>query len=511
MAKQREYKNIYTIMEKAKKGELELDFGSPSLYSNMKYNVRDDIISPYLHYLDERALQRAVEQYIGEPSSHRRIKEIAVKYNKAIVSPDTLIPEMQGIYRKFPKTIVNDMFNINYEDITDLHFKDREEKNTLHYQMIEKANDPVSKIITGHDHTKSMIYTRSVVQYYLFMLAMLQQEDKIEFDIVMGHLTGLSPGTSKAPGNEAGTGDEEETLEKHLKTLKERFDKSPAGKKIYDDILETAKKTADVLDDVMPDIERKQMWRDLGGNNSRASDLALNKTNLHYLENIQKELNKVAISLGGIKNKIRNLLDKSTSYFSGRDKIYFESIFDSGSLGGLEDLELFHPILKKINIEDINTKEVKKMGKIDIYLDASGSMNSGYGIMDNKFYSMTKILFAKAFTYKMKEMDLLNRIYSFQHSVKYEGTGVNDILTITGGGGTSLDSVIRSIEENGRNAIIITDAEDSCRLYSNKAYFIGIKGANFSGFHPDYLSRGQAIVFDGDRIYSVDQKGKAII
>src|SRR4051794_5349405 len=112
MAKNKVFRKAQTILDKAQLGEL----GStgPRLFSNIQYYKRGEIIKPYLHYLDERALQKSVQQFIDTPASHETVKELATKMNKKLVSPDTLVKEMQDIYQKFPKEVINDIYNINY-------------------------------------------------------------------------------------------------------------------------------------------------------------------------------------------------------------------------------------------------------------------------------------------------------------------------------------------------------------------------------------------------------------
>lgn len=164
--------------------------------------------------------------------------------------------------------------------------------------------------------------------------------------------------------------------------------------------------------------------------------------------------------------------------------------------------------------EDINIKDVKRLGKIDIYIDVSGSMDSSCGVEDEHGQRISKVTFAKAFAHKMKQLNLLNKVYKFENSVTYVGTTMLDILTISGGGGTNLDRVVAQIIHEGRNAIVLTDAEDHCSMYSPKAYFIGVKGSQFNRFHnsvlPQYYQGQQMIVFDGIKTYDVDQDGNTI-
>jgi hypothetical protein len=78
-------------------------------------------------------------------------------------------------------------------------------------------------------------------------------------------------------------------------------------------------------------------------------------------------------------------------------------------------------------------------------------------------------------------------------------------------GGTSINSAVNSIEKNGVNALIITDAEDHCNIYSEKVFFIGLKGSNFNHFREEtikeYSNRDQVVIFDGTKISKVDEKG----
>ena len=76
------------------------------------------------------------------------------------------------------------------------------------------------------------------------------------------------------------------------------------------------------------------------------------------------------------------------------------------------------------------------------------------------------------------------------------------------------NNTIQKINKEGINALVITDAEDRCSVFSDKAFFIGIKGANFGHFNNDviekYSENNQVVVFDGTRIYNVDRHGRTI-
>jgi hypothetical protein len=82
------------------------------------------------------------------------------------------------------------------------------------------------------------------------------------------------------------------------------------------------------------------------------------------------------------------------------------------------------------------------------------------------------------------------------------------------GGGTTIDVAVQHISRSDKNAIIITDAEDRCRTYTENAFFIGLKGASFDHFDPtiisQYSQRNQVIVFDGKKVNRVDELGKIV-
>ena len=93
----------------------------------------------------------------------------------------------------------------------------------------------------------------------------------------------------------------------------------------------------------------------------------------------------------------------------------------------------------------------------------------------------------------------------------------NDIISISMldcGGGTTIDAAVNSIVKNGVNALVITDAEDDCSIYSEKAFFIGVQGSRFNYFNDDvikeYSDKGQVVVFNGESINKVNDKGEIV-
>ena len=182
---------------------------------------------------------------------------------------------------------------------------------------------------------------------------------------------------------------------------------------------------------------------------------------------------------------------------------------ESGHVDQVQDIYMLHPKLRKFMIDDIMVKETKKVGKIDLYIDNSGSMSSSCGARDEYGNFISRINFAKGFALKMLEMDLLNKIYVFNDHVRPRNTNIHDIAAIKPTGGTNTGGMVNFINKEGRNAIVITDATDSCSVYSEKAYFIGTEGASFRNFTNLAVYKNQMCVFDGTSVKQVDEYGNA--
>jgi hypothetical protein len=142
----------------------------------------------------------------------------------------------------------------------------------------------------------------------------------------------------------------------------------------------------------------------------------------------------------------------------------------------------------------------------------AGSMGSSANIKDTE---MDRLTFAKAVLIKLKRMDVINEVYTFNTNIKKRNTELNDLLTINTIGGTSLTRVVNHIAEQGVNAIVITDADDYLNAYSGNAFFLGVAGSNFRCFNPgcrkQYVENKQLIQFTGDHVYNIGLDGFPIM
>ena len=547
----RRYTNMSTIFEKVKMGEIS---STPQrrLFTNLDYKKKAELIKPYLHPIDDFGLKRTLDRTYGPGNNNNYSEQLAVVQN-AITSgiltkkdgkdAYTFLHKMREIYTKLPREIFADIYNQYYSNIKNLKYEDRNNSNKNRFRMVDKANDPVTKIITSGSNIKSLVFTKSMIEYLLTMLVKMEDEDPEEFQKFMNNLKGNNqgekkeqgnnnqpsegedeseeegnpdePSSSKDAGKKSGKGDTDkgdysEQLEKILK----RFTEEPDNKtqQFFDKQMDRAKETVDALEKGLSEEDIKKMWSDLTKGNLTDVDKVTTRLNPESAKNLRDELAKIRMNMSGLKSTIKNLLDKSIAFFSAKEKVTFDQFLDNPMIDEIQEYMYLHPKLRNVCVDDLLVKEIERKGKIDVYVDVSGSMGSSAEIKGlSRNERISRLTFAKSLVLKLKEMDMLNDVYSFQNRVSKEGNTVSDIVFIDGNGGTCLNNVVKKIEENGTNALIITDAEDRCQMYSNKAFFIGVAGSDFRSFEDnvvaEYSRRNQIVIFDGNRIMKVDSKG----
>lgn len=504
MASGKQYKNVYTILEKVKKGEISKDSyykAGEGLFEKLSFYKKPDLVKPHLHYIDERRLTNIVDSFVHEANNTKKYFDrfsttTGFKKLDEDKKPDfrNYNQKLLENYEKFPKHLKYDIQKMYYHQMDKLDFEERKPENAAQYKFLEKANNPVGKIMTEGSNLKASIFTRNMIMYYLQQLTLMEY---------------LDPDAAKQmQDNLNGNGDLDNDELNQL--MKDAFDNKQA-KNMLDEALQDAQDTCNAIDQSIDKDIQEKMFDEatkFGGNEA-------GKLSPDYLRQVTARLQSINLSLGSLKEKIKKILDKSNSYFSSRKETIREDLFSSGNLAGLEDYELLHPKLRKVFIEDLTVKETKTVGKIDVYIDISGSMSSCCGTFNQEGERISKLDFAKAFVVKLQQMDMLNEVYLFNTSVKKYRTDPISLAMLDCDGGTVIDKAILSIEANETNALVITDAEDHCRHFSEKAFFIGVEGADFRSFDKaiiqQYSERNQVIVFDGQTIFNVDKKGATIV
>jgi len=501
MASGKQYKNVYTILEKVKKGEIQTHYkDSQGLFGKLNFYKKADLIKPYVHYIDEGKISRIVGGVFQDQAKVKKEFDYFSKTSAYARIQDDKKPDFSAFYQKlkenydkFPKHLKYDIFKMYYNKIDKLEFEERTDANHTRFKFLEKANNPVGKIMTEGANLKSSIFTRNMMMYYLMQYTQMEYVDP---DAAQDLMNGMN-------------GDSEFNNDDADKAMDKMFS-SQTSKNALDRAMQDAQETCKMMDENLEQDIQEKMFDE--ANQSGGGEAG--KLSPDYMRQIAGRLANIRLSMGALKEKLKKILDKSASYFSSRKITTYEDLFNAQDVSGLEDYELLHPKLRKIFAEDIQIKDTKAVGKIDVYVDISGSMSSGCGSRDAEGNSISRIDFAKSMIAKLKEMDMLNDVYLFDTRVKKYRNDLISISMIDCGGGTHIDAAVGSIQRNDRNALVITDAEDRCRVFTEKAFFIGLEGASFNHFEDDvikqYSQRGQVIVFDGNKISKVNEAGNIV-
>lgn len=489
----KQYKNVYTILEKVKKGEIQSYYKEKDgLFSKVNFYKKTDLVKPYMHYIDEKNLSKIVHSYIKDGNVVSSFLK-NIPSNKSI-DPSDFLSKVLDTFRNFPESLQRDIFKMFYHKIDNIDFEDRTDKNNTQYKFIEKSNNPVSKIMTQESLLKSSMFTRELISQYCMKLAYLNIVDPEQHKNMMNDLNSNNDPTSN---------DIEKSFDQMIS--------STGGSKTIDQALQRATNICNKLDQSIPEDLQDKLFDNATehSNNLNAANITIDNIN-----NIGDSILSIKMSTNGIKNILKKLLDRTVNQFSAKPYPIYEDLFNSDNVANLDDYIALHPKLRKIMAEDILIKDNKYMGKINIYVDISGSMSDYCGITNPATQkSMSKIDFAKSFIAEMTKQNLLNNIYSFDTLVRPVKNDIINIALLGTGGGTRIDCTINHIINHTHcNSIILTDAEDCCSMYSEKAFFIGVKGAKFNHFNlqvlKQYSENQQLIVFDGTKISSVDETGK---
>ena len=141
--------------------------------------------------------------------------------------------------------------------------------------------------------------------------------------------------------------------------------------------------------------------------------------------------------------------------------------------------------------------KLESKGKIDLYLDCSGSMSSQRSFEGS---SLRMIDLVKGIAMVLYRMGMIENLYFFDGSL-YKIDNINEIsiLSFSRSGGTDFNNVVNQIKKHGNNSVIITDGYDSCEEYTDKAFWIGVGGTEFSSYHDafgKYREARQCVAYD---------------
>ena len=401
--------------------------------------------------------------------------------------------------------LINDVYSIYVNE--DVKRRPSNENNEIRHKVLDKVYDSLTKVVT----VDSPLYTQILARELALVLQKVDDDvqDQQEKNPGNGGESGDEDGDKGLESSMSnGDGDGEEEGEGKGEGNEEQGEGKEAGngtghnRKNLGDIVDNALKNAS------KDIEKAKSNTDekiknLEDQLGKEAMKDLMNTNPEFLEEIDKlknRLKNVSINKESIQKVMQKILNESMNYFSTKFKRVEESLFDCEECEDLFGLEFLHPIFKNAEIMSIGNETRIYKGKMDLYLDCSGSMDS-----TEKFEgtNIRMIDLAKGIAMVLHRMGMIDNLYFFDNNL-YKIDNVNEIsiLSFSKSGGTNFNKVIDMININGNNSVIITDGYDRCEKYSKQAFWIGIGGTRFDPYGEsvfnDYKANSQCVAYNSN-------------
>jgi hypothetical protein len=407
------------------------------------------------------------------------------KYEEARLSKiHKYIEEKTGKPSTLPQHMLNDVYSMYVN--RDIKKKPVTKYNAIKQKVIDSTYNSLTKMVAKDSVLFSQIVTREISLYMQQVQDLIEEETKDE-DGNKNGIPGLDQEGDPQPGDEDAPGDGDQDGDGSDGNgppaggadagKGNGSGKSPAGfEKKVDDII---KQSQNKLDQAMKNAEKEiKEIEDLLGKDAAKE---LSDTDSNFLEDFNRLkalLKKVTFNKDNIKTVLMKILNKSQNYFSKNAITVEESIFDADELDELFGLEYLHPIFRNAGIMDIGNEGKLYTGKIDLYLDCSGSMSStaNFGGSNIKMSELVK-----GIAIILYRMNMIDKLYFFDTAI-YEIKNINEftILSFDRSGGTNFDRVVDQALANKRNSVVITDGEDGVNKYAKNVFWIGIGGTKFS-------------------------------
>ena len=386
--------------------------------------------------------------------------------------------------------LINDIYSIYVNE--DVKRRPQNGNNKVRHKVLDKVYDSLTKVVTVDSPLYTQILTRELALVLQEVDDEIQEKQEQDGDGASGEGgdsgSGLETSLGDSGGEEDGKGDSdgegnekgEDSNGESNSSSQQAGSGSGANRSSIEDIIDTALERAEQSIEQAKskaDDKIKELEKQLG--QEAMKDLQHNEPEfLEKIDELKSRLKSVTINKDSVRKVMEKILNESLNYFSSKFKIVEESLFDSEELEDLFGLEFLHPVFKNAEIMNIGNETRIYKGKIDLYLDCSGSMNSSE-IFEGKSIRMIDLV--KGIAMILYRMNMIENLYFFDGSL-YKIDNINEltILSFSKSGGTNFNNVIDSIKKTGNNSVIITDGYDGCREYTKKAFWVGVGGTQFS-------------------------------
>jgi len=396
------------------------------------------------------------------------------------------VTEKTGEECTLPQHMINDVYSMYVNK--DVKRKPVDRTNAIKQKVIDKVYNSLTKVVTEDSPLFSQVLTRELAMYMQRIERELQEEMEKNgqggggspFDGdddedgeggqgigEPGDGEGDEDGQGKQPGGKGASKDHGKGKHGDLDDIADKvLDKAQNEQQ-----LEQAMNNADKI---MKDLTEK-----LG--EAALADLAENDADfLNSIEKIKGALDRVAINKESIKQVLVKILDESQNYFSQKFHTVEETLFEAEQFDDIFGLEFLHPIFRNAELLSPGNATRIYKGKLDLYLDCSGSMGSHENFEGT---NIRMIDLVKGIAMVLYRMNMIDKLYFFDTKI-YEIKNINEftILGFDRSGGTNFNNVTKQCASNGRNSVVITDGEDSVENYLKNIFWVGVGGTNFSGW-----------------------------
>ena len=451
------------------------------------------LIQPGLSATEAMRVMELVQDHINGRDSvagwFRKITKTRAYRERKISKRITLTKfhsAIKQIWDDFPPSLVYDIYNLYMHPIDVLYMDAIEKKEQTQYAFLKNSNIPSLKILTEGSLLKSSIVTSRIILFYLIQITKLNLLDKPENEHVDPTMFFDD------------TVNDFDAME-----LYDEIFNTPGDKKWLDAMVAEAKHACGKVDQLLTQATSESLAKVFSSGKQGSNRIS-------KLSDLLSKLEHMEIAEAELKEWVEKLLEKSQNHFHQSSDNENDRWIDINNPKLPNELHLFHPACRAFYLDDLLvTKEISKRN-IDLYIDISGSMSTRILKRANGI-QLTLLDLAKAIALEMVEQRTIDKLYLFNATLHACETDQEQLAGIIATGGTNLNLVLSNIEQQQKNAVIITDAEDRCDIYSPYAYLMGLKGANFRRFEKDiirqYSENEQAILFDGNQILQISPSG----
>ena len=390
--------------------------------------------------------------------------------------------------------LINDIYSIYVNE--DVKRRPENDKNAVRHEILDRVYDSLTKVVT----VDSPLYTQMLTREMALALQkiddqMRDQQNKQD----PGSGDGEDGGLEGSEMDGEGDGNGESSGEEGKEGSNEAGKGSGSGNSKLDEVKKALEKNQDKIEKAKKDADQKikELEQQIG--KEAMKDLSNNSPDfLDEIEKLKQTLKNVSFNKNSIKKVLEKILNESMNYFSTKFKRVEESLFDCEECEDLFGLEFLHPIFKNAEIMSVGNETRIYKGKMDLYLDCSGSMGSSANF-EGTSISMKNLV--KGIAIMLYRMGMVENLYFFDTNIyKIENINEISILSFYRSGGTDFNKVVKEIRANGNNSVVITDGYDSCHDYTKQAFWIGVGGTTFQSYGNDafqtYRSTGQCVAYN---------------